>query len=173
MLGPSWISLFEQIPAKYHDGLVLTMVTGSEIMMQSMLRLESDFAILRGRMAGSTDAGKVIILPYDQIVNLSFAKTMKEPEIKSIFGDIMESAVGHAKGDSSSEESANNEAGQDEAATDSTDTPQQEAGTPMKTIANHPTPKGNAPPPSKNPPQAPSKSILLARLRARLAEQGK
>ena len=93
MLGPSWIALFERIPAKYHDTLALSLVTGAEIIMQSVLRLESDFAILRGRMAGSTDAGRVIILPYDQIVNAAFTKRMLEPEVKAVFGEIMVSAA--------------------------------------------------------------------------------
>src|SRR5438093_8405671 len=71
MQGSSWIALFERIPTKYHDAIALNLVTGAEIMMQSLLRLENDYAIMRGRMAGSTDAGKVLILPYDHIVNLA------------------------------------------------------------------------------------------------------
>src|SRR5207248_3086795 len=64
---------------------------------QSILRLENEFAILRGRMAGSTDAGRVIILPYHQIVNLAFSKRMLEPEVKSIFGECMPTLAGGAE----------------------------------------------------------------------------
>ena len=59
MQGPSWIALFERIPVKLHDQLALTLSTGAEILMQSVLRLESDFTIIRGRMSGSTDAGRI------------------------------------------------------------------------------------------------------------------
>ncbi len=97
MQGPSWIALFTRIPNKLHDTLALTLVTGAEILMQSVLRLESDFAIIRGRMSGSTDAGRVIILPYDQILNLAFTKRMLEPEVKSIFGAILEQAANQVK----------------------------------------------------------------------------
>jgi hypothetical protein len=158
MQGPSWIALFEQIPAKLHDTLVLTLVTGAEIMMQSLLRLDSDFAILRGRMAGSTDAGRVIVLPYNQIVNLAFAKRMLEPEVQAIFGKTLEPAGAQAE-----------QAGEESAAAD-TSGPADQGG---PQAAN--TGPGAPPPASAAPAklQPPSKSILLARLRARLAEQGK
>ncbi len=163
MQGPSWISLFEQIPAKYHDGLALTMSTGAEIMMQSVLRLESDFAILRGRMAGSTDAGRVILLPYDQIVNVAFIKPVLEPEVQAIFGKLLELP---ATGPETPSSDANHvDAGTASAADDS-----QNENAPMQTIMNRPAPAAAV---SKSQAQAPSKSILLVRLRARLAEQGK
>ncbi len=169
MQGPSWIALFEQIPAKYHDNLALTMVTGAEIMMQSVLRLESDFAILRGRLAGSTDAGRVIILPYDQIVNVAFIRPLLEPEVKSIFGKILESPT-------KQQEAPSDEADQADAAKAAKDSetqafePSQGEDVPLRTLMTRPAP---APAVAKNQAQAPSKSILLARLRARLAEQGK
>src|SRR5204863_4530512 len=96
MQGPSWIALFNRIPSRLHDSVAMTLVTGAEIIMQSMLRLESDYAILRGRMAGSTDAGRVILLPYDQIVNVAFTKRMLEPEVEAVFGKILEQPTGQA-----------------------------------------------------------------------------
>jgi hypothetical protein len=174
MQGPSWIALFERIPARLHDALALTLVTGAEIIMQSVLRLEKDFAILRGRMAGSTDAGRVIVLPYNQIVNLAFVKRMLEPEVKAIFGDIMVSAAAPAEAAATGEEPATAQN------TGAEETPEETAtqgvAVQMRTVLNEPPPTG-APAAgaaaAKNPPSPPSKSILLARLRARLSEQGK
>ncbi len=91
MQGPSWIALFERIPVNLHDSLGMTLVTGEEILMQSVLRLESDFMLLRGRMSGSTDAGRVLVIPYDQIVNLAFTKRMLVPEVQAVFGQTLES----------------------------------------------------------------------------------
>jgi hypothetical protein len=169
MLGPSWISLFEQIPAKYHDNLALTMVTGAEIMMQSVLRLESDFVILRGRLAGSTDAGRVIVLPYDQIVNVAFIRPLLEPEVQSIFGKLLESPTKQQEAPSGEADQADAAKAAKGSETEAVDTPNGEE-VPLRTIMNRPA---AAPAVAKNQSQAPSKSILLARLRARLAEQGK
>jgi len=162
MQGPSWIALLERIPVKLHDTLALTLVTGTEILMQSLLRLESDFAIIRGRMSGSIDAGRVIILPYDQIVNLAFTKRMLEHDVQAVFGATLESPSGTTAGNSSKEEATNESAESENQETHQLD-PTEEKQVPA-------TP---AKEPGKNPIAPPSKSILLARLRARLAEQGK
>jgi hypothetical protein len=162
MQGPSWIALLERIPVKLHDTLALTLVTGAEIMMQSLLRLESDFAIIRGRMAGSIDAGRVIILPYDQIVNLAFTKRMLEPEVQAVFGETLESPSAKVEGEVSKEEAGNQIKEPEDQETDHSDSSKENQ-----------VPAVPAKEPLKNPSAPPSKSILLARLRARLAEQGK
>ena len=166
MQGPSWIATFERIPAKLHDSLSLTLVTGAEIMMQSVLRLESDYAIIRGRMAGSTDAGRVIVLPYDQIVNLAFIKRMLAPEVEAIFGKTLEPADAVRP-----EAPAEAEAPVSEPAMPATEAAKSNPPTPAPA---KPAAQPAAPASAANKGQAPpSKSILLARLRARLAEQGK
>jgi hypothetical protein len=167
MQGPSWIALLERIPAKHQDTLVLTLVTGAEIMMQAILRLESDYAILRGRMAGSTDAGRVILLPYDQIVNVAFTKRMLQPEVEAIFGQLRESPAGGAA--PTGEEA---EAPMQEAEEMAQDAANEEAAAPSPMRPAPPSPAPAAAGAGKNAP-LPSKSLLLARLRARLAEQGK
>ena len=173
MLGPSWIALFERIPARLHDTLALTLVTGAEIMMQSVLRLESEYAILRGRMAGSTDAGRVIIVPYQQIVNVAFTKRMLEPEVEAVFGKTLEQAAGHAPA-AEDTAAAGSEAAEAEGADGSNALQPVGSAVAMRTSQlNPPPPPGPATAPGKNPQAPPSKSILLARLRARLAEQGK
>jgi hypothetical protein len=177
MQGPSWIALFERIPARLHDTLALTLVTGAEIIMQSVLRLEEDFAILRGRMAGSTDAGRVIVLPYNQIVNLAFVKRMLEPEVKAIFGDIMVSATAPTQTAAAGEEVEAAQATGAEETLEETEAPTQGVAVPMRTVLSEPPPAAAAPAGAaatgaKKQPSPPSKSILLARLRARLAGDG-
>src|SRR5438067_1180718 len=173
MQNPSWIALFERIPAKWHDSIALILATGTEILMQSILRLESDYAIIRGRMAGSTDAGRVLILPYDQIVNVAFTKRMLEPEVQAIFGKTMEASSAPGGTAASDDESA--AAALAEPEVEAEETPSLALAMQMRTAALNPSQpaaaqaQGGAP--AKNAP--PSKSILLARLRARLAEQGK
>ena len=170
MQGASWISLFERIPAKYHDSLVLTMVTGAEIMLHSVLRLEDDFAIIRGRMAGSTDAARVIVMPYDQIVNVAFLKAMLETEVQTVFGSVMQAPATRPAAETPTDEAVRSESAE-AAEEDASPEPEE---SPMRTIVTR-GPAGAAANAAagKSQVQAPSKSILLARLRARLAEQGK
>ena len=172
MQGPSWIALFQRIPAKLHDNLALTLVTGAEILLQSILRLESDFGIMRGRMSGSTDAGRVLIIPYDQIVNLAFTKRMLEPEVQEVFGNTLETPTG-SSGETPAEEATAETPASAELVEAKEVAPSQGITTPMRTALNNPPPPPQNGGPGKGQAPAPSKSILLARLRARLAEQGK
>jgi hypothetical protein len=173
MQGPSWITLLGKIPLTLQDTVALTLVTGAEILMQSILRLESDYTIIRGRMSGSTDAGRVIILPYDQIVNMAFTKRMLEPEVVAIFGKIMEQLTAQTdKGSSADQAAANGADSEDEGAVEVTQTAKEEPAAPVRPTQSTPATPATATSPAKNQSQ-PSKSILLARLRARLAERGK
>src|SRR4051812_19076669 len=86
MQPPSWVSLFRQIPTNLHDCVVLLTTTGAEIMVQTLLRLDTDFAIIRGRMSGTQDGGRIMILPYDQIHTLAFGRRLLEADVHAIFG---------------------------------------------------------------------------------------
>src|SRR5256885_16257548 len=86
MQGASWITLFRRIPINLHDGLMLTLSTGAEVVMQKFVKLEPDYAILRGRMAGTQDNGRVIVLPYANLIAVNITRRLLEPEIEAIFG---------------------------------------------------------------------------------------
>ena len=155
MLGPSWIALLQRIPSNLHDCLALLTTTGVEVVVQRLLRMEEHFLVLRGRVAGSLDAGRVMIVPYDQISNVAFNKRMSEEEVQQIF-EGSEGAVSLAPSPPAEKKDAAEETRTD---------PQ--AGSPKEpevSPAKEPEAK-----PAKAP--HPSKSVLLERLRARLAEK--
>ncbi len=152
MQGPSWITLFRRIPANLHDGLILTLGTGAEVVVQKLVKLDTDVVILRGRMAGTQDSGRVVILPYCHLIAINFARRLSEADVDTIFGkntqpfaaDIALSAG--AAPAAAAEGDEEDEAREEEAA---------------------PAP-ANGPTPAK--PALPSKAELLAKLRARLGD---
>jgi hypothetical protein len=156
MQGDSWIALFRRIPANLHDGLVLSLTTGAEVVVQRFVKLDTDVAILRGRMAGTQDNGRVVILPYSYLIAINFTRRISEAEVETIFGkntqtfaaNIVLSAAPAADADAA-------ESCDDLAEDASAEHAQREAAdTPTK-------------------PAMPSKSILIAKLRARLNEANK
>jgi hypothetical protein len=153
MQAAAWIALFQRIPANHHDNLVVLTTTGAEVVLQAIAYLEPDYMVVRGRTAGSTDTGKVFVLPYDQIDYLGFSRRVSEPELKEIFGGrtpalaVPSAAVAPAAPEPGAEPP-----------------PAAEAGPPAE-----PPPAQEAP---KKPPQI-SRSILLARLRSRLSQDAK
>lgn len=150
MQGDAWIALFHRIPLNLHDGLILSLTTGAEIVLQKFVKLEADYAILRGRMAGTQDNGRVVILPYSNIVTINVTRRLLEAEIDAIFGK--EGQAFAASVPLTVAASAESSGGGD---------------TPLDT-ADVVAEAANAAAPPK--PAMPSKTALLAKLRARLNE---
>src|SRR5262245_59531593 len=151
MLGSSWIDLLKRIPPAKQGLLVVVTASGLEFMVQKIIGLDRDFVILRGRLAGSADQGRIIMLPYDQIDNLAFNAILPEAEVCAMFGIAAR-----------------------ESATSASAPPPEAADQPLADPTPGPpdafaqaTPS-DAPPGAGNPAKL-SKSVLLARLRARLA----
>src|SRR5947209_19774763 len=159
MHGSSWIALFKRIPVNLHDSMALTLVTGSEIIVQAILRLEDDFALMRGRTSGCTDAPRILVMPYHQIVNIAITRPMLEKDVRGIFGELLETPA----------------ALRDKAMTSGEPAPAQDDKAELKYDPPAAAPPAATPPAPAARAQiaAPSKSILLARLRARLSEQTK
>jgi len=86
MQGAAWIRILRSIPTEQHEKLVLTTANGTEINLQGVLREEKDYLLIRGRLAASTEAGRVFFIPYDQLNYLAFREGMKEAEILALLG---------------------------------------------------------------------------------------
>src|SRR5437762_8731478 len=89
MQGSDWIALLRRIPAELHNTLALGLVTGEEVVVQQVIRLEENFVIVRGRMAGSTAEGRIMAVPYAHMTLVAITKRMSEPEVQTLFGKGM------------------------------------------------------------------------------------
>jgi hypothetical protein len=86
MQHATWIGLLHLIPRERHDALVVVTTIGIEITLQAIFRIEPEYVVVRGRLAGSLEAGRVFFLPYDQINFLGFHKEMTEAQIQALYG---------------------------------------------------------------------------------------
>lgn len=186
MQSNSWVSLFRRIPVNLHNTLAVSVITGSEIVLQDILRIEAEFLIVRGRLAGTNDTGRVVILPYANIINLSFTKRMTEQEVQGVFGQTM--GGGEAASSGASASSVADDVATPAATAETADPgpaadlsepahgeePAVEHGTTISlssTALRAPEEMPAAAAGEKEKPKPVSKSLLLARLRQRLAEQ--
>src|SRR5579871_3114843 len=80
-----WIELIRTIPLEIHTSLAVLMQNGAEINVQSIVRLEEQFLVVRGRTAGSVDGGLIFFMPYDQISTLMCYKPFKEEVVHTWF----------------------------------------------------------------------------------------
>jgi hypothetical protein len=141
-----WKTLLERIPPARHDILVLVTSAGIELMVKKIVRLDDDFVVVRGRLAGSSDQHRIAMLPYAQIDNVAFSVMVPDQEIQAIFGDQPQAAAGP-------EAEAAASSGEIQTPPGLADAPKAEPGGPPLPVPAQPKL---------------SKSVLLARLRARL-----
>jgi hypothetical protein len=88
MRSATWVKLFRHIPPADQDKLMLVTTGGVEIAIQCFLRLDAECLALRGRLAGSTDAGRVFFVPYSHIDYFGFQQPVKESEFHDLFGSL-------------------------------------------------------------------------------------
>jgi hypothetical protein len=158
MQGASWVALLRRIPAILHDSIIIVTSNGAEIVPQAIVRLEREYVVIRGRMAGSQDTGRLMFVPYDQMNYVGLTKKLTDAETQLLLGkpgvtvQLVEN--GEATAGTPFEETPW-----------PTAAPEEEVPPPAEEAASAPTQ------PVAKPPQQ-SKSVLLARLRARLATEG-
>ena len=89
MLNASWATLLRQIPADQHNQLMLHTANGTNITIQSLLRIDFEFVILKGRLSGSQDQGRLFIIPYTNIDYFAFNRLVKDDEYTALFASVV------------------------------------------------------------------------------------
>lgn len=92
MLQAFWSNLFRRLPAEHHDNFMLVTSVGTEIAIQNILGVEDEMIVLRGRISGSSDAGRVFFVPFAEINYAGFQKPLKEEEYQAIMGGANKAA---------------------------------------------------------------------------------
>lgn len=88
MQTSAWTGILRRIPPDQHDSLVIVTTVGIEISIQDILRVEHDHLVIRGRLAGTTDSGRVFFLPYDQLHYLGFQQEVRVSQITALYGEV-------------------------------------------------------------------------------------
>lgn len=93
MKAAEWIDLIQRFPPADFDGFGIVMENGLEITLQTVLQLNADHMLIRGRTVGSTDAGRYFYLPYDRMSCIVYNRPKAEEEVLSWYEGGMPSAV--------------------------------------------------------------------------------
>jgi hypothetical protein len=84
----AWVAILQAIPAEKMNQFTIVISGNTEITLQSVLRFEREFAVLKGRLSGSQDAGRVFFVPYVHMINLGTLYPIKDEEYEAIFGNL-------------------------------------------------------------------------------------
>jgi hypothetical protein len=158
MLQETWIHLLRLIPPELHSSMVAVTTVGLEISIQTICRIEAEYVLVRGRLSGTTDTGRVFFLPLDQLNYLGFQREISDETLRQMYGESPESATPAREGHEPSGEPPITPSGPGP------------ADAPASTAAPEETP---LPDPARAPVRSPllGKTRLIARLRAR-GQQG-
>lgn len=166
MHGSDWLAILRKIPPELHDCLSVTMINGTELIVQQVYRLDREFMVMRSRLSGTTDGTRLTLVPYGQINFLAFLRAIPEADIGALFGRGIATAA-PAPVVRVIEETA------PAAAEESQESGPMEFELPPTVAAPEMPgqPAATPPPPASVKPGQLSKSILLARLRERLGQK--
>src|SRR4051812_20005066 len=84
MQADVWKALLRRIPAEQMDNLMLMTAQGTEINVQALLRMEEEFMVLRGRLAGSNDGGRTFLLPYEHLDHVGFQRPLSDAQVQAL-----------------------------------------------------------------------------------------
>lgn len=86
MIAAEWIDMLRLIPEVEHVKLVIVLRNGTELCVDTIIRYEDSFLVLRGRQGGNTDESRGFFVPYDQMLCLRLDRIVKVEEIEEFFG---------------------------------------------------------------------------------------
>jgi hypothetical protein len=80
-----WEALLKHIPPEQQSKYMLVTATGTELAVQSFLRIEKELVVLKGRPSGSQDQGRIFFIPYKNIDTFASAQITKDAEFAEMF----------------------------------------------------------------------------------------
>jgi len=83
--NPEWIKLFRQMPQDLHSKLILILRNRTEIVVDSIYRLEPAFMVMRARLGGTIEGGLLVMTPYNQITSMYVNREVPEENVNAIF----------------------------------------------------------------------------------------
>src|SRR5260370_35144676 len=87
MQASAWMALLRLVPPAHHNNLMLTIANGTEMAVNSIVRAEKEYLVIRGRLTGTTEGGGFFFVPFDQIKYLGFQRPGKEAEVRAMDGE--------------------------------------------------------------------------------------
>lgn len=89
MYSDDWINIFKTVPENLHSKLMVTLVNGAEFTIETIFRYEANYILFRGRLSGTTDEGRTVFIPYDQICAIRIDALLTGATVMGFYGETM------------------------------------------------------------------------------------
>jgi hypothetical protein len=81
------IDLLTRIPVAEHGQINLILHNRMLVTIDTIIKMEPAYLVLRGREGGSTDEGRGFFVPYEEIAYIRLERVVKVGELRRMFGD--------------------------------------------------------------------------------------
>lgn len=85
MENATWVRLLRQVPAAMRQRLTVITNVGAEISIQDIIQMSDEYLVLRGRLAGTNDTGRLFLVPFSEITYVSSVVEMRDDAIRAVF----------------------------------------------------------------------------------------
>jgi hypothetical protein len=75
------VSVFEGIRPEDQDTLMIVMDNGTDVAVQQVARIEESVVMIRGRIGGTADNGRIFIIPFERITCVYVNRIVRTDEI--------------------------------------------------------------------------------------------
>jgi hypothetical protein len=79
--------IFLRLPDFEHPRVHVVMRAGPNVSIDTVIRLEPHYAVIRGREAGNQDEGRVFFVPYEEMVCMKMERVVKAHELEEWYSD--------------------------------------------------------------------------------------
>jgi len=87
------LDILGKIPPHDLTKIVLILRFGTSITLDTVLRREDEYLVVRGREAGTNDEGRAFFVPFDDVLCVKFDRAVKVSEIKRLYGETVEDDI--------------------------------------------------------------------------------
>jgi hypothetical protein len=76
-----WPTIFQSFRPEDHKFLVVSTNNGLEVAVQEVTRIEEGLVMIRGRISGTADSGRLFLLPYSQLSSVYVNRPVRLEEV--------------------------------------------------------------------------------------------
>src|SRR6476619_6194887 len=84
MQSAEWQGMLRLVPEAERTKLVIVLVNGTELCVDTIIRYEESFVVMRGRVGGQVEEARGFFVPYDQMLYLRLDRVMKVDELQAL-----------------------------------------------------------------------------------------
>jgi hypothetical protein len=81
------MDMFNRIPEMDYQKVQIVMASGSMLSLDTLIRFEPLYLVMRGREAGNQDEGRAFFIPYEQVEFLKIERIVALQELEQMFAD--------------------------------------------------------------------------------------